>query len=202
MTSLQIDKRKEELENLDELIESIFYDTFGDPVKNDKGWEVKKLGEFGEFKNGINFFKNSKGNVIRYIGVGDFQTLFKISDFKFLNEAALEEPLDDVYFLQKEDILFVRSNGNKNLVGRSIIVYPGENKIIFSGFCIRFRKYENNINIIFLNSQFKYGVMKNRLSKSVRGANIQNLNQKILSNLEIILPPYIYKMNLQKKLKQ
>ena len=39
-----IDKRKEQIESLDQLIESIFYTMFGDPVRNEKGWEVKKLG--------------------------------------------------------------------------------------------------------------------------------------------------------------
>lgn len=36
---------KETLKDYDALEQSIFYDMFGDPVKNDKGWEVKKLGE-------------------------------------------------------------------------------------------------------------------------------------------------------------
>ena len=36
------------LKKYDELEQSIFYDMFGDPVKNDKGWEVKKLGEVCE----------------------------------------------------------------------------------------------------------------------------------------------------------
>lgn len=33
------------LKKYDNLLQSIFYDMFGDPVKNEKGWEVKKLGE-------------------------------------------------------------------------------------------------------------------------------------------------------------
>src|SRR5690606_38453555 len=39
-----IDHRKRQIELLDDLIASLFYDMFGDPVKNVKGWEVKKLG--------------------------------------------------------------------------------------------------------------------------------------------------------------
>ncbi|MBQ8020799.1 MAG: restriction endonuclease subunit S, partial [Paludibacteraceae bacterium] len=38
---------KETLKDYDALEQSIFYDMFGDPVKNEKGWEVKKLGEIG-----------------------------------------------------------------------------------------------------------------------------------------------------------
>jgi len=38
-------KDGELLKKYDELAQSIFIDMFGDPVKNEKGWEVKKLGE-------------------------------------------------------------------------------------------------------------------------------------------------------------
>ena len=38
-----IEKQKAQLEELDKLAQSIFYDMFGDPVTNEKGWTVKKL---------------------------------------------------------------------------------------------------------------------------------------------------------------
>ena len=38
-----IEKHKAQLEELDKLAQSIFYDMFGDPVTNEKGWEVKKI---------------------------------------------------------------------------------------------------------------------------------------------------------------
>ena len=38
-----IEKQKAQLEELDKLAQSIFYDMFGDPVANEKGWEVKKI---------------------------------------------------------------------------------------------------------------------------------------------------------------
>lgn len=47
-----IDHRKEQIKLLDDLIESLFYDMFGDPVKNDKGWEVEKLGDSTEIITG------------------------------------------------------------------------------------------------------------------------------------------------------
>ena len=38
-----IEKQKAQLEELDKLAQSIFYEMFGDPVTNEKGWEVKKI---------------------------------------------------------------------------------------------------------------------------------------------------------------
>ncbi len=44
LTSI-INKQKAQLKELDSLAQSIFYNMFGDPIENPKGWEVKKLGE-------------------------------------------------------------------------------------------------------------------------------------------------------------
>lgn len=53
LTSL-LDKKRQQLLHLDTLAQSIFYDMFGDPVANERGWEVKRLGEVCEILNGRN----------------------------------------------------------------------------------------------------------------------------------------------------
>lgn len=45
-------KDQELLKKYDELARAIFIDMFGDPVKNEKGWEVKRLGELGTVVTG------------------------------------------------------------------------------------------------------------------------------------------------------
>ena len=47
-----IEKKKAQLKEYDKLAQSIFYDMFGDPVENPKGWEVKKLGDVCALKAG------------------------------------------------------------------------------------------------------------------------------------------------------
>ena len=47
-----IEKKRQQLKELDALAQSIFYEMFGDPVTNEKGWEVKKLGEVCSLKAG------------------------------------------------------------------------------------------------------------------------------------------------------
>ena len=44
--------RREADELTNELLKSTFLEMFGDPVKNPKGWEIKKIGEFTEVKTG------------------------------------------------------------------------------------------------------------------------------------------------------
>ena len=48
-----IEKKKQQLKEYDALAQSIFYEMFGDPVENEKGWEMKKLGEVGELARGV-----------------------------------------------------------------------------------------------------------------------------------------------------
>ena len=52
-----IEKQKAQLEELDKLAQSIFYDMFGDPVTNEKGWETKKIGEIGKVERGAGISK-------------------------------------------------------------------------------------------------------------------------------------------------
>ena len=47
-----IEKKKQQLKELDNLAQSIFYEMFGDPVENDKGWEKKRLAEIGKVITG------------------------------------------------------------------------------------------------------------------------------------------------------
>lgn len=48
--------KKSQLSDLDSLAQSIFYDMFGDPVENEKGWEVKRLGDLCEISSAKRVF--------------------------------------------------------------------------------------------------------------------------------------------------
>lgn len=48
-----IERKREQLKELDALAQSIFYQMFGDPITNEKGWEVNIIGNLAEFYNGV-----------------------------------------------------------------------------------------------------------------------------------------------------
>ena len=182
-------KRQQAIQLADDFLRSVFLDMFGDPVSNPKGWEVTSLPSHGLFKNGLNFRKGESGVSIRYLGVGDFKALTSIDDALSLGTIELDDfPAED-YLLQDEDLVFVRSNGNKALVGRCISVYPKNEKLTFSGFCIRYRVTDSCVEPEYLNYLLRTPSMKVAMLKGGQGANIQNINQKILSELDVPLPP-------------
>ena len=49
-----IEKKREQLRELDALAQSIFYQMFGDPITNEKGWDVKKWKDMLTIVNGKN----------------------------------------------------------------------------------------------------------------------------------------------------
>ena len=179
--------REQELQLLDELIKARFVEMFGDPVMNEKGWITKSLLDMGRCKNGMNFHYDDEGVEINCLGVGDFKELSIIDNTDELPTVSLKEMPSEEYLLKDDDIVFVRSNGNKALVGRSIAVYPGNVPTTFSGFCIRYRKHDNEIIVPYLLRALKADSM--RMKMTGRGANIQNLNQQILGTLVIPIPP-------------
>ena len=178
---------EKEIEKYDDLIKARFIEMFGDPAYNPKRWKTKRLLEMGECKNGMNFHYDDNGVEIKCLGVGDFKDLSVINNVELLSTISLNELPSEEYLLKDNDIVFVRSNGNKSLVGRSVVVYPGTNKTTFSGFCIRYRINDNAINVPYLLRVLKADSIRNKMIG--RGANIQNLNQQLLSTLSIPIPP-------------
>ena len=179
--------REQELQLLDTLIKARFVEMFGDPVMNEKGWRTKSLLDMGDCKNGMNFHYDDYGVEINCLGVGDFKDLSVIDNVEHLPMVSLNEMPSEEYLLKDEDIVFVRSNGNKALVGRSVVVYPGDVSTTFSGFCIRYRKHEDIVMIPYLLRVLKTDSVRRKMAG--RGANIQNLNQQILGTLLIPIPP-------------
>ena len=191
-----IDLRKEQLELLDNLIKSRFVEMFGDPVHNPLGWNIKPFLECGSCKNGMNFGTGETGVELQYLGVGDFKNLTKIEEVTKLGQVCLNKMPSEDYMLKNGDIIFVRSNGNKALVGRCLAIYPNGIPTTYSGFCIRYRKTDESLEIPYLLQVLKTESM--RLMMAGRGANIQNLNQQILGQLQIPIPPN----NLQREFGQ
>ena len=48
-----IARRKQHLQQLDDLLKSVFLEMFGDPVRNEKGWEKKPLAILGKLDRGV-----------------------------------------------------------------------------------------------------------------------------------------------------
>ena len=96
--------KREQLQKYDKLAQSLFYEMFGDPIENEKGWEVKKLGEICKFSQGvqIDVDKQLKSPCHGY------KKFLRIVDYTTNNDDARYVLNDEKYIIKKEDVAVVR----------------------------------------------------------------------------------------------
>ena len=152
-------------------------------------WETVLFRDIAEFKNGSNFRYSDMGFQIKMLGVGDFQTRVVLEDDSSLKGVFLptNPPSDEL--LKRGDLVFVRSNGSKELVGRCLHIKFEPETLIYSGFCIRARLKSTITIPSYVSLLIQNGLLRKRLSAEGRGTNISNLNQEMLKTLPILLPP-------------
>lgn len=90
-------------------------------VNNDRGTKCH-LGYVGTMKNGLNFSSTLDGKKIKFLGVGDFKDYFILNDINMFSDIITIDKIPEEYMLKDGDIIFVRSNGSKELVGRAVMV--------------------------------------------------------------------------------
>lgn len=145
-----------------------------------------KIQDIATLSNGINFGKSAYTSGIKLIGVSDFKDRM-YPDYNSLQEVDAKIVREND-FLHKGDIVFVRSNGNKELVGRCMIINQ-DIPVTFSGFCIRLRLNNTQLyNPTFFTYLFKSNGFRKAIAGTAVGANIQNLSQGRLGNYEFECP--------------
>jgi len=151
-------------------------------------WPLVPLGTLAEFRNGINFSKTNFGSGIKVIGVGDFQSNVRAT-FDDLDQINPQGIVRKEHLLKDGDIIFVRSNGNRELIGRSMFVEGLRENVTHSAFSIRLRFLSDACLPRFYGYLFRSRLIRQALSLHGGGTNISNLNQDILGRLKVPLPP-------------
>lgn len=160
--------------------------------------KITKLGDIASFRNGLNFNQSSTGEAVQIIGVSNFGNRFE-PNYSELDSIIVEGKLSEDDFLKKGDLVFVRSNGNKTLVGRSLYITQDSN-ISFSGFCIRARIQSEVVDSKYFAYFTKSKQFKRNIAKGAIGTNINNLNQGILKEVSIPTPPLAKQKTIAKVL--
>ncbi len=181
-----LDQKRQQLKEYDALAESIFYDMFGDPVENPKGWEVKMWGDLFETKLGKMLDKNkqrSQDRKLPYLANVNVQWgYFDLTNLKTMT------------FSQEEESKFEILNGDLLLceggeAGRCAIWKFGTTEIKYQKAVHRARPKSKNVEVVYI-SHFiqklrERGGLKDYLTK----ATIEHLTGEKLKKLPIPLPP-------------
>ncbi len=199
-----IEKKEQELEQLETLVKSRFVELFGDPIKNPKGWEVVKLSECLErIDNGKSFTCDSNARE------GVFPAILKLSaatygDYRPYENKAL---LDEKQFVEsvevhRGDLLFTRKN-TPDLVGMAAYVFETPEKLMMPDLIFRLVTNER------MTPTFLWQLINNREFRSaIQGISggsaksMSNISKERLKNIEVICPPISEQKKLEGVLEQ
>ena len=183
-----IQKRKQELELLDDLIKARFVEMFGNPVLNDKGWEQKSLGEIttkigsgATPKGGKEAYQEEGITLIRSMNVHNGQ--FEYKDLAYISDEQASK-LDNVT-IEEDDVLL-------NITGASVArscVVPNEILPARVNQHVCIIRCKDCIIPEFLNKLLIDDNYQDLLwSIAGSGATRESITKQQVENLQIILP--------------
>ena len=150
-------------------------------------WKVVKLGDIGDFKNGISKSGDCFGHGVPFVNLLDVFGRSSILGRPRLGLIEVTIAEQNVYNLREGDILFVRSSVKPSGVGRTTVLMNDLPNTVYSGFLLRFRTKsidKGYAAFCFDESAFRKRVM----SASTVSANT-NINQQRLKGIDLLLPP-------------
>lgn len=176
-----IDKRKEQLEKLDEFVQSVFLDMFGDPVRNSKGWITTKLDTLGDWQSGgtpsRSCPKYFEGNIPWYSS-GELETMFICESREHISTEALKESAAKM--IEPGSLLL----GMYDTAALKSSITTCESSC---NQAIAFAKLNSEVcNTIFVYSTIQ--IARDHYRRLQRGVRQKNLNLSMIKEIEIILP--------------
>ena len=151
-----------------------------------EGWQCVKLGYLlKEIKYGTSEksdYSFSGVPVLRIPNIGEMELIF--DDVKHLQR----EDCTTNEYLKENDILIIRSNGSKDLVGKCALVRNLDREYTYASFLIRLRTVEDisaEYIVWYLNSE---DARRQLFSKAKSSAGIHNINSKEIADIDIMIP--------------
>lgn len=187
-------KRKAAIAKLDQLAQSVFYEMFGDPVKNEKGWnDLTVLGEISEIVSGVTKGRKISGKQIKnvpYLSVSNVQDRhLNLSNVKRI-EATVEEI--NRYRLIKNDLLLTEG-GDPDKLGRGTLWSEEIDECIHQNHIFRVRiTDESRLQPVFL--EWLVGSLRGKnyfLQSAKQTTGIASINISQLKNFPLLIPPLI-----------
>ena len=189
-----IAKKREQLTQLDALAQSIFYEMFGNPITNEKGWETKRLGEISTSQIGITYkpedvSNNEKGTVV--LRSGNIQN----STLCFKDIVRVNSDIRENKYVRDGDILMCSRNGSSQLVGKVAMISNLKERMTYGAFMTVIRSDFQP----FLFAFFRSPAFRSQLT-TAKTATINQITVKMLENMQVILPPLALQQRFASKI--
>lgn len=156
---------KEQLAELDKLVQSVFYEMFGDPVTNEKGWEKHKWKVV---------FNTTTGKL-------DSNAMVESGEYPFFT-CAKEQLWIDKYDFDCEALLLA---GNNAAGVYDVKYYKGKFNAYQRTYVLTLKNDTHSYRLFKLQLENKLQLLKHQS----KGTNTRYLTMGILNELDFIIPP-------------
>ncbi|QKI81084.1 restriction endonuclease subunit S [Kroppenstedtia eburnea] len=168
------------------------------PYELPQGWKWVRLGDIMSFQNGISKRNGTAGDLTVVLRLAD------IREFEFVEDSFRKIMLTDAeqrkYKVSCGDLLYIRVNGSKDLVGKACL-YDFDYDVAFCDHLIR-GETNRNIDLEFMWFISNSPVFREQLSdKIVSSAGQNTISQSSLGSTIIPLPPIGEQKEVVKTLK-
>lgn len=179
------------------LIESVFYDMFGESIRENK-LQIKTIDELAtDVKYGTSKAGGTEG-IFKYLRMNNLTNdgYLDLNDIKYID---LSDEEVEKYVVRKGDVLFNRTNSRER-VGKTAL-FDQEEEMVIAGYIIRVR-LNNEISPVYLVRYMNLPYMKKVLRKLAKGAVGQaNINAQQMKSIEVPLPPLSLQRSFAEKVK-
>ena len=190
-----ITSRKLEIKKLDQLIKARFVEMFGDPVANNKEWEVKKLKDISIQINSGNTPKGGSENYVKegiifFRSQNVWKNHLEMEDIAYIDEITHKKMHRSS--LKYGDILMTKTgriNTENSSLGRAALYLGEDDKANVNGhvYFIRLKSEVNNKFVLTILTSPEYRDLIR--SVCVGGIDKRQLNKEHIENFPIIYPP-------------
>lgn len=153
-----------------------------------EGWQKKFLGEFFEFKNGINADKEAYGVGTKFVNVMDVFAHDFLSELSVRGAMQVTEKQRKEYSVVEGDILFNRTSETFDEIAMAA-VYIDDTPIVFGGFVIRGRQKSKLLTSLYSGYCMRSQSVRREMIRRGQGAVRANIGQKDLEKVPILIPP-------------
>ena len=155
-------------------------------IPND--WELIKLGDAFNFKNGLNKEKRFFGQgtpIVNYMDVYKFRGLLSKD---IIGKVTLSVQEIENYNVKKGDVFFTRTSETVEEIGISSVMLENIKDAVFSGFVLRARPYNNKLDIQFKKYCFSSATVRKEIVSKSSYTTRALTNGRLLANAKIAIP--------------
>ena len=181
-----LEKRKQQLSKLDQLIKSRFIEMFGDPVTNPKAWAIVKLKSISQkISDGVHAKPIYTTEGKPFISVVNITRGFvDFTNCKYVSEEAYAQMIRSTH-PEKGDILYTKVGAT---YGIPAYIDTDKEFCLYVSVCL-IKPLHDKVNAKFLSHSMAMPYIKRQADQRIKGIGVPDLHLNQIREFDILLPP-------------